>query len=69
VVGRIAVQASELLGAGSVVAGGRDETRLCRAPELVADAVVALGHPRDLTDALGDAAGGEVDVMVDLLWG
>jgi NADPH2:quinone reductase len=69
-VGQIAVQAAKLLGAGRVVAAGRDATLLARATELGADATVELkGTAEELTAAFREAAGGEVDVVVDPLWG
>jgi NADPH:quinone reductase-like Zn-dependent oxidoreductase len=71
-VGRVAVQGAKLLGAGRVVAAARDADGLERARELGADATVALdGHDgvEALAAAIRDAAGGEVDVIVDPLWG
>jgi len=72
VVGRIAVQAAKLLGAGRVVAAGRDADALARAEEAGADATVRFDGEvagADLTDAFRAAAGGDVDVVVDPLWG
>lgn len=54
--GRLAVQVAGLLGAGGIVAAGRDAVRLARLP--------ALGA----TDRLGDIAG-DVDVVLDYAWG
>jgi NADPH:quinone reductase-like Zn-dependent oxidoreductase len=68
-VGQIAVQAARLLGAGRVVAAGRDERRLRRATELGADAAVALDAADDAEEALREAADGGFDVILDLLWG
>ena len=68
-VGQVAVQAAKLLGAGRVVAAGRDRAALDRAAELGADATVALGDADDLAEAFREAAGGGVDVTVDPLWG
>ena len=65
VVGQIAVQAAKLLGASRVVAAGRDEARLERARELGADATVVL--PAD-AQALQEAAGGLIDVVIDPVW-
>ncbi|HLH66977.1 MAG TPA: zinc-binding dehydrogenase [Solirubrobacteraceae bacterium] len=64
VVGGLAVQVARLLGAGRVIAAGRDPEGLARAAELGADATVALGAVEDLPAALAGA-----DVIVDLLWG
>jgi NADPH:quinone reductase-like Zn-dependent oxidoreductase len=68
-VGQIAVQAAKLQGAGRVVAAGRDGAQLGRAIELGADAVVELGAHEDLAAAFREAAGGDVDVVLDPLWG
>jgi NADPH:quinone reductase-like Zn-dependent oxidoreductase len=71
-VGQVAVQAAKLLGAGRVVAAARDPGGLERARELGADAAVSLAsgdEPGRLAEAFRDAAGGDVDVTVDPLWG
>ena len=64
--GRMAVQIAGHLGAAHVVAAGRDAGRLESLSALGADATVALGD--DEFGALGEAAG-DVDVVVDYLWG
>jgi len=68
-VGRIAVQAAKLLGAGRVVAAGRDPEGLRALAGLGADATVQLDAADDLAGAFREAAGGDVDVVVDPLWG
>jgi NADPH:quinone reductase-like Zn-dependent oxidoreductase len=68
-VGSIAVQAAKLLGAGRVVAAARPNERLEATLERGADAVVALDGDGDLTEAIKDAARGEVHVTIDTLWG
>jgi NADPH:quinone reductase-like Zn-dependent oxidoreductase len=68
VVGRFAVQVARLLGAGVVVAAGRDRQALALAKELGADVTVALGAD-DPTPAFKTAAGGPVDVIIDYTWG
>lgn len=68
VVGLIAVQAARLLGAGRIIAAGRDPDGLRRALELGADATVGL-HPQTTAADLTQAAGGPIDVIVDPLWG
>jgi NADPH:quinone reductase len=74
-VGQVAVQLAKLLGAGRVVAAGRNAGGLARARELGADAVVELGAPgegaagRDLSAAFEEAAGGPLDIVIDPLWG
>jgi NADPH2:quinone reductase len=70
-VGQVAVQAAKLLEAGRVVAAARSEEGLEHARSLGADAVVQLDE-RDrgaLAAAFREAAGGEIDVVVDPLWG
>lgn len=72
VVGQLAVQAARLLGAGRVVAAGRDAAMLERVRGLGADATVDLSATppgAELTAAFRDAAGGELDVVHDPLWG
>jgi len=72
IVGQLAVQAARLLGAGRVVAAGRDAAMLERARELGADATVNLGEVEPgepLTRAFREAAGGDVDIVHDPLWG
>jgi NADPH:quinone reductase-like Zn-dependent oxidoreductase len=73
VVGQVAVQAARLLGAGRVVAAGRDREGLAHAADaLGADATVDLrapASPEQLAEAFRDAAGGEIDVVLDPLWG
>jgi NADPH2:quinone reductase len=67
-VGLIAVQAAKLLGAGRVIAAGRDPEALERTREHGADAVVRLTD--DLTpEVLRAAAEGDLDVVLDPLWG
>lgn len=68
-VGRIAVQAARLLGAGRVVAAGRNATRLAELSALGADATVPLTGGPDDTAALLDASDGGVDVVLDVLYG
>jgi NADPH:quinone reductase-like Zn-dependent oxidoreductase len=67
-VGTVAVQAAKLLGAGRVVAAARASERLERLLQRGADAIVELDDD-DPTAALRAAAGGEVDVTIDTLWG
>jgi NADPH2:quinone reductase len=67
--GQIAVAAASLLGAGRVVAVGRNPETLELLLSSGADAVVRLGDTHDLVRAYREAAGGEVDVVVDYLNG
>jgi NADPH2:quinone reductase len=71
-VGVVAVQLARLMGAGRIVAAGRNPERLERARSLGADASVELaeGLGRDELRALfAEAAGGRLDVALDPLWG
>jgi NADPH:quinone reductase len=68
-VGAIAVQAAKLLGAGRVVAAARSEKGLERARELGADATVKLDAHEDLAAAFSEAADGQLDLVIDPLWG
>ena len=71
-VGQIAVQAARVLGARRVVAAARSRDGLDRARELGADATVELTDAADaeeLGERLRDAAGGDIHVTVDPLWG
>ncbi|HEY0493350.1 MAG TPA: zinc-binding dehydrogenase, partial [Candidatus Dormibacteraeota bacterium] len=69
VLGMIAVQAARLLGAGRVVAAGRSAEGLRRAVELGADAAVDLGAEAELVERFTTAAAGELDLVIDPLWG
>ncbi|MBM2615996.1 zinc-binding alcohol dehydrogenase family protein [Actinoplanes sp. LDG1-06] len=67
VAGRLAVKVSRLLGAGRVVATGRDDDRL---RSLGADAVINTAVLDDvLAQAYLDAKGDGYDVVLDYLWG
>ncbi len=67
--GQMAVQIAKLLGAGYVIAAGRNPERLAALTSLGADETVALaGAPDEVSQALG-AAGADVDVVIDYLWG
>jgi NADPH2:quinone reductase len=63
VVGQIGVQAAKVLGAGKVIAAGRDADKLA---QLDADARVRLPAT---ADELREAAAGPIDVVLDPLWG
>ena len=68
-VGSVAVQAAKTLGAGRVVAADRAGERLPRLLERGADAIVEVDGAGDLATSLREAAGGDVDVTIDMLWG
>jgi NADPH2:quinone reductase len=68
--GLVAVQAARLLGAGRVIAAGRDPERLARAAEVGADEIVRIGETDDLARAFKRASGGDGPTLVfDPLWG
>src|SRR4051812_21811421 len=67
VVGQIGVQAAKLLGAGRVVAAGRNREALERVRELGADEIVVLEG--DLEQAFAGAAGDGYDVVLDGVYG
>ena len=69
IVGQLAVQAAKVLGAGRVVAAGRNEAMLRRVQELGADATVNLATSEDLPAAYRDAAQGDIHVIIDYVWG
>ena len=69
--GRLAVQIAKYVGAGKVVATGRNTEALKALAALGADVTIALG---DTSDAFEDAlkeqfAGDGIDVVLDYLWG
>jgi NADPH:quinone reductase-like Zn-dependent oxidoreductase len=67
-VGQVAIQLAKLMRAGRVVGAGRSAEQLERVRELVADEVVRL-RDGDLTEAFEAAAGGQLDIVIDPLWG
>jgi NADPH:quinone reductase-like Zn-dependent oxidoreductase len=67
--GQMAVQVARHLGAGHIIAAGRDPERLAALSGLGADVTVSLaGDPGPAGRALGEAGAG-VDVVLDFLWG
>lgn len=70
VAGRLAVKIARLLGAGRIVATGRNDDALRELTALGADAVINTAIDDDeLTQAFRDNAGDGYDVVVDYLWG
>ncbi|HEX6553794.1 MAG TPA: zinc-binding dehydrogenase [Ktedonobacteraceae bacterium] len=69
IVGQLAVQAAKALGAGRVIAAGRNEAMLQRVHELGADATVNLETSDDLLASYREAAQGEIHVIIDYVWG
>jgi len=71
VTGKLAVQIARILGAGRVVAAGRNEKVLSTLAELGADATIQLDQPdQELIEAFRRQAGQQrFDVVIDYLWG
>jgi NADPH2:quinone reductase len=70
VAGRLTVQVARLLGAGRIVATGRDDDQLREVRALGADTVVNTAVDDDaLARAFTEAKGEGYDVVVDYLWG
>jgi NADPH2:quinone reductase len=70
VAGRLAVKIARLLGAGRIVATGRNDDALDELVALGADAVINTAvSDGDLVQAYRDNAGNGYDVVVDYLWG
>jgi NADPH:quinone reductase-like Zn-dependent oxidoreductase len=67
--GQMAVQIAKHLGARQVIAAGRDPERLALLIELGADSTISLTGDPDTTSRLLGEAGGDVDVVLDYLWG
>ena len=69
--GQMAVQVAKRLGAGQIIAAGRDTGRLAALPALGATATVPLGASTGASsgaDRLAKTAA-DVDVVLDYLWG
>jgi len=71
VTGKLAVQTAKLLGAGRVIAAGRNEQVLNTLQQLGADTTIRLDKPgQNLTEAFAREAGDTgFDVIIDYLWG
>lgn len=67
--GTMAVQVARLLGAGTVVAAGRNQEQLTALRGLGAETTVQLTEDAEATDAALAAAAAEVDIVLDYLWG
>jgi NADPH:quinone reductase-like Zn-dependent oxidoreductase len=74
--GRLAIQLAKFLGAGKVIATGRNEGELQELLSLGADAVIpfTLGSPqpfgaKQYEQALKEVFAGGINVVVDYLWG
>jgi len=70
VAGRLAVKVARLLGAGRIIATGRDDDQLREVQTLGAEMVINTAVPDEaLAQAYLDAKGDGYDVVVDYLWG
>jgi NADPH:quinone reductase-like Zn-dependent oxidoreductase len=69
-VGRMAVEAAKLLGAGRVIAAGRNEKVLESLKSVGADATVTLdGDVPSTVARFAEASQGRINVIIDLIWG
>jgi NADPH2:quinone reductase len=70
VAGKLAVQIAKLLGAGRVIAAGRNSQALESLKGLGADVTVKIDEPgQNLVEVLSRAIKDGVDVVLDYLWG
>ena len=70
VAGRLTIKIAKLLGAGRIVATGRDDGQLRELRKLGADTVINTAVPDDdLLRAYKDGMGDGYDVIADYLWG
>jgi NADPH:quinone reductase-like Zn-dependent oxidoreductase len=71
VTGKLAAQIAKILGAGRVIAAGRNEPVLSTLRELGADATIRLDQPdQELIETFRrEAAQKRFDVVIDYLWG
>ncbi|MFZ0761059.1 MAG: zinc-binding dehydrogenase [Candidatus Sulfotelmatobacter sp.] len=68
--GKLAVQIAKLLGAGRVIAAGRNPQALETVRSLGADVTIRIDEPgKNLVDAFAAAAKDGMDVVLDYLWG
>lgn len=68
--GKLAVRIASLLGAGRVVAAGREASILDSLPEIGAGALIDLKQSdAEVSAALARESGGGYDVILDFLWG
>jgi len=68
--GKLAVRIAALLGAGKVVAAGRDASILDSLPAMGAGAIIDLKQPdAEVYDAFVRESGDGYDVVLDFLWG
>jgi NADPH:quinone reductase-like Zn-dependent oxidoreductase len=70
IAGKLAVQIAKLLGAGCVIAAGRNPQQLEAAKSLGADVTIRLDEPeKNLVEAFAAVAKDGIDIVLDYLWG
>jgi len=70
VTGVLGIQIAKILGAGRVIATGRDDETLASLAALGADAIIDLKQPEEaLVKTLADEFEKGIDVILDCLWG
>ena len=70
VAGRLAVKVARLLGAGRIVATGRDDRALAEVATMGADVVINTAVPDEqLQETFATTRGDGYDVVLDFLWG
>jgi NADPH:quinone reductase-like Zn-dependent oxidoreductase len=68
--GKLAVQIAKILGAGRVIAAGRNPKALESTRSLGADTTIQLDQPRsNLVETFANAAKDGIDIVLDYLWG
>jgi NADPH:quinone reductase-like Zn-dependent oxidoreductase len=67
--GRLAVQVAKRLGAGKVIATGRNSTMLEALPSFGADVTISLRDEAALDEVLTGHFSAGVDIVLDYLWG
>ncbi len=67
--GRIAVQVAKMLGASRVIGTGRNPHSLALLSQLGVDEVIDLTQPDDLLKQAFKKSAGEIDIILDFLWG
>ncbi len=68
--GKLAVQIAKLLGAGRVIAAGRNPQQLEAAKSLGADVTIQIDEPgKQLVEAFAAVAKDGIDIVLDYLWG
>ncbi len=70
IAGKLAVQIAKLLGAGRVIAAGRNPQQLEVAKSLGADVTIQISEPgKNLVEAFAAVAKDGIDIVLDYLWG